>query len=135
MRVKGLGLALTCGPCPDPEPHNAPLTAAEASPVRIEGFSIAGAWRFNSKGQHMNYHDALKELQARSLALLGANTEYATAYKKVDVVAYRSAALSNKQKELIALLLGIVMRCDDCTVYHTRRCIDADITGRSWSRG
>jgi AhpD family alkylhydroperoxidase len=76
----------------------------------------------------MNYQDALKDLQARSLALLSANAEYAGAYKKVDVVAYRSGALSNKQKELIALLLGIMMRCDDCTVYHAKRCVDVGIS-------
>ena len=34
----------------------------------------------------------------------------------------------NKEKELIALAIGITVKCDGCIVHHTKGCIDAGCT-------
>ena len=36
--------------------------------------------------------------------------------------------LSLKEKELIALAIGITVKCDGCIVHHTKGCIDAGCT-------
>lgn len=45
----------------------------------------------------------------------------------LDNSAYRDGSLSSKTKEMMGLVASLVMRCDDCIVYHMDRCIEMDV--------
>lgn len=40
----------------------------------------------------------------------------------LDGQTYREGALDAKTKELLGLVASLVLRCDDCILYHTIRC-------------
>ena len=40
----------------------------------------------------------------------------------LDGQTYRDGALDAKTKELLGLVASLVLRCDDCVLYHTIRC-------------
>ena len=46
----------------------------------------------------------------------------------LDEQAYQSGALPTKVKELLGLVASMVLRCDDCVVYHLIRCSDEGVT-------
>jgi len=76
----------------------------------------------------MSYRDQLNELRSRTVNLLNASGDLATSIKRMEATAYQPNALSNREKELIGLLLGVVLHCEDCLVYHTMRCVSAGVT-------
>ena len=45
----------------------------------------------------------------------------------LDSEAYRKGALSSKAKEMMGLVASIVLRCDDCILYHLIRCRDEGV--------
>lgn len=48
----------------------------------------------------------------------------------LDSVAYRKGALPAKTKEMMGLVASLVLRCDDCILYHLFRCRAEGITER-----
>lgn len=76
----------------------------------------------------MSYKERLDDLQKRTLSLLNASGEFANSYKRRDIGVLENGALSTRHKELITLLLGVVMQCDDCIVYHASRCVRASVS-------
>jgi AhpD family alkylhydroperoxidase len=46
----------------------------------------------------------------------------------LDSQTYREGALSAKTKEMMGLVASLVLRCDDCILYHTIRCHEEGIT-------
>jgi AhpD family alkylhydroperoxidase len=46
----------------------------------------------------------------------------------LDSQAYQDGALSAKVKELLGLTASLVLRCDDCVLYHTIQCHEAGVT-------
>ena len=40
----------------------------------------------------------------------------------LDGQCYREGALSSQTKEMLGLVASLVLRCDDCILYHTIRC-------------
>ncbi len=46
----------------------------------------------------------------------------------LDGQTYRDGALSAKTKELLGLVASLVLRCDDCILYHTIRCKEEGVT-------
>jgi AhpD family alkylhydroperoxidase len=45
----------------------------------------------------------------------------------LDTQAYRDGALSARTKELLGLTASLVLRCDDCVLYHLIRCREEGI--------
>ncbi len=43
-------------------------------------------------------------------------------FSALDHQAYEPGALSTKTKELLGLVASMVLRCDDCIIYHLVRC-------------
>lgn len=41
----------------------------------------------------------------------------------LDTAAYKEGALDSRVKELIGLAASLVLRCDDCILYHTLRAL------------
>jgi AhpD family alkylhydroperoxidase len=46
----------------------------------------------------------------------------------LDSQAYRDGALPAKTKEMLGLVASLVLRCDDCVLYHLGRCRDEDVS-------
>ena len=46
----------------------------------------------------------------------------------LDTNAYKDGALPAKTKELLGLVASLVLRCDDCILYHTIRCFEEGVT-------
>lgn len=55
------------------------------------------------------------------LVLKDANLELKRFFS-LDSQTYRPGALDSKTKELLGLVASLVLRCDDCILYHTIRC-------------
>lgn len=83
----------------------------------------------------VTYRDELNGLRGRTGNLLGANADLSAAVRRMEQVSYQPGALSGREKELIGLLLGIVLHCEDCLVYHTMRCINAGVTREQFVEG
>lgn len=48
-------------------------------------------------------------------------------FYSLDSQVYDEGALSSKIKELIGLVSSLVLRCDDCILYHLIRCHEAGV--------
>jgi ribonuclease HI len=46
----------------------------------------------------------------------------------LDTQAYAEGALPAKTKELMGLVASMVLRCDDCILYHIGQCYDQGVT-------
>ncbi|MGD2245800.1 MAG: carboxymuconolactone decarboxylase family protein [Candidatus Aminicenantes bacterium] len=46
----------------------------------------------------------------------------------LDKNAYTAGALTPETKELLGLVASLVLRCNDCIIYHLLRCVDAGLT-------
>jgi len=46
----------------------------------------------------------------------------------LDGQTYRAGALPAKTKELLGFVSSLVLRCDDCILYHTIRCKEEGVT-------
>lgn len=60
------------------------------------------------------------------IVLDGANLELKRFFS-LDGQTYRPGALDAKTKELLGLVASLVLRCDDCILYHTIRCHEEGI--------
>jgi AhpD family alkylhydroperoxidase len=61
------------------------------------------------------------------LVLAGANLELRRFFS-LDSQTYRPGALDARTKELLGLVASLVLRCDDCILYHTIRCHEEGIS-------
>ncbi len=50
----------------------------------------------------------------------------------LDTQTYRDGALPARTKELLGLVASLVLRCDDCILYHVVRCREEGITGEEF---
>ncbi len=60
------------------------------------------------------------EVDGRAANLFKAAPDTMRAYRGLMEAASKDGALDAKTKELMALAIGIAMRCDGCIVYHAR---------------
>lgn len=69
-----------------------------------------------------NEREALNEI-----VLDSANLELKRFFS-LDGQTYRAGALDAKTKELLGLVASLVLRCDDCILYHTIRCYEEGVS-------
>ncbi|MCB9945478.1 MAG: carboxymuconolactone decarboxylase family protein [Geminicoccaceae bacterium] len=69
-----------------------------------------------------------KDYVARSALLAKAGGEPMKAFRALVRSVGGDSALSHKHKELIALAIGVAIRCEGCIVFHVRACIKAGAT-------
>jgi AhpD family alkylhydroperoxidase len=72
-------------------------------------------------------HDYLRVAQdvvEGATALRSAIPNAMAGFGALGAAAYADGALSGKHKELIALAIGITVRCDGCVGYHAKACFD-----------
>jgi AhpD family alkylhydroperoxidase len=48
----------------------------------------------------------------------------------LDHQVYQAGALPRPTKELLGLVASLVLRCDDCILYHLLRCREEGVTGK-----
>lgn len=46
----------------------------------------------------------------------------------LDSAVYENGHLSNKTKELLGLVASLVLRCDDCIIFHLNNCLALEVT-------
>lgn len=51
----------------------------------------------------------------------------------LDASTYQSGALDKKTKELLGFTASLVLRCDDCILYHLIECKEAGVTSEELS--
>ncbi|NOZ14119.1 MAG: carboxymuconolactone decarboxylase family protein [Acidobacteria bacterium] len=49
-------------------------------------------------------------------------------FYSLDSAVYRAGILPAKTKELMGLVSSLVLRCDDCILYHTIRCFEEGVS-------
>ena len=76
----------------------------------------------------MKYRDFVEYRQRMNDKILresGLNTKR---FFSLDSSVYRDGKLPAKTKELLGLVASLVLRCNDCIVYHLDRCIELGYT-------
>ncbi len=71
-----------------------------------------------------NWPDLTKSLSAELKNLRGGAPELMKAFSSLAQAALAPGALDPKTKELIALGIGVAVRCDDCIAFHVKAAVD-----------
>lgn len=72
-----------------------------------------------------NYPEHFTELQGRMGSLAKANPDVMKAFGQLHKAGSADGVLSTKMKELIALSIGVAVRCDGCIAFHTAGALKA----------
>lgn len=75
-----------------------------------------------------NWPEWTKELSANLRNLRGGAGEVMKAFSGIAQAALAPKALDTKTKELIALAIGVAVRCDDCIAFHVKAAVDHGAT-------
>ena len=68
----------------------------------------------------MNWTEFLSETNAELAAYRGAQKEAAGGFHKLAAAATAEGSLDTKTKELIAVAIGVALRCDGCIGFHVK---------------
>jgi len=71
-----------------------------------------------------NWPEMTKELTAQLRNLRGGAPEVMKGFSTIAQSALAPKALDAKTKELIALGIGVAVRCDDCIAFHTKAALE-----------
>ncbi|RBP10555.1 AhpD family alkylhydroperoxidase [Roseiarcus fermentans] len=74
--------------------------------------------------QTTNWPDLTKSLSSELKNLRGGAPEVMKAFSALAQAALTQGALDPKTKELIALAIGVAVRCDDCIAFHVKAAVD-----------
>jgi AhpD family alkylhydroperoxidase len=74
------------------------------------------------QGKHIDSYKNLRKLTAMLIAEI---PETMAGFGELHASSVASGALDSKTKELIALSIGIVMRCNGCIAFHVHDALDA----------
>ena len=72
----------------------------------------------------LDWPKTTKELSAQLRNLRGGTPEVMKAFSSIAQAATSAGALDAKTKELIALAIGVAVRCDDCIAFHAKAAIE-----------
>jgi AhpD family alkylhydroperoxidase len=70
----------------------------------------------------------IKDLSLGLRDLRGGAPEVMKAFSGLAQAALKPSALDAKTKELIALAIGVAVRCDDCIAFHVKAAVDHGAT-------
>ncbi len=74
--------------------------------------------------QPTNWPDLTKSLSSELKNLRGGAPEVMKAFSSLAQAALAQGAIDPKTKELIALGIGVAVRCDDCIAFHVKAAVD-----------
>jgi AhpD family alkylhydroperoxidase len=75
-----------------------------------------------------NWPEWTKELSGSLRNLRGSAGDVMKAFSGLAQTATEANALDVKTKELIAIAIGVAVRCDDCIAFHMKAAIDQGVT-------
>jgi AhpD family alkylhydroperoxidase len=75
--------------------------------------------------EHNHFHDVLNDLNPQGRALRKMIPDVYRGFGEMSGAAMTSGALERKVKELIAMVIGVAVRCDGCIASHTRGAVAA----------
>lgn len=76
----------------------------------------------------VSYPDRYRLVRKNAMKLGKAQASVMVPFEAMHKAASASGALDQKTKELMALAISIVVRCDDCIAYHVHDAIEAGAT-------
>lgn len=76
----------------------------------------------------MKYGEVLNELKAPTKSLRGAIPEAWGGFQALHAGAMRDGEVPSRLKEVVALAISVVKRCDGCIAYHARAAAKAGAT-------
>jgi len=77
------------------------------------------------KNRIKEFQENRENLNQIVMKYAGTNTKR---FYNIDWQAYEAGALPVKTKELLGLVSSLVLRCDDCVMYHLIRCFEQGVT-------
>jgi AhpD family alkylhydroperoxidase len=77
---------------------------------------------------HIDWKEFTKSLSPGIRDLRGGAGDVMKAFNAMSQAALRANALDTKTKELIAVAIGVAIRCDDCIGFHVKAAIEAGAT-------
>ena len=75
-----------------------------------------------------SYLEICEGVASGAAALREAIPGQMASFSKLGAESYRDAALTAKTKELIALAIGVTVRCDGCVSHHAKAVLDRGAT-------
>jgi AhpD family alkylhydroperoxidase len=75
-----------------------------------------------------SYKDITTRISKNAGALAKDHSGVMTGFRQLSTAAIADGALSMKQKEMIALAIGVAQRCDGCIGFHVKKLIELGIT-------
>jgi AhpD family alkylhydroperoxidase len=69
-----------------------------------------------------------KDITATLREMRGGAPDIMKAFAGMSQAALQTKALDTKTKELIALAIGVAVRCDDCIAFHAKAAVDQGAT-------
>lgn len=108
----------------------AALSAAPEGPARQAVAQIGPSERVFSPGSwdlsmHKDWQEFIRQISPSIRDLRTGVPEVMKSFSGVGKAAGSDGALDRKTKELIALAIGVAVRCDDCIAFHARECAAA----------
>jgi AhpD family alkylhydroperoxidase len=77
---------------------------------------------------HIDWKDHMKSLSQPLRDLRTGAPDVMKAFSALSQAALKTGALDTKTKELIAVAIGVAIRCDDCIAFHVKAAVDAGAT-------
>lgn len=82
----------------------------------------------SATGSGKSYPDAFQAVLKNSRALASAQPDVMRSFVALHMATAAPRALDTKTKELMALAISVVVRCDDCIAYHIHDAVEAGAT-------
>ncbi|SYZ73024.1 Alkylhydroperoxidase like protein, ahpd family [Candidatus Zixiibacteriota bacterium] len=76
------------------------------------------------KSRADKFREEREKLNDIVMKYAGINTKR---FYNIDWQTYQDGALSTKTKEMLGLVASLVLRCDDCIMYHLVRCFEEGV--------
>ena len=73
---------------------------------------------------HIDWNRLINELREPLRELRGGAPEVMKGFSAIAQAASKASALDTKTKELIALAVSVVIRCDDCIAFHAKAAVE-----------
>ncbi len=75
-----------------------------------------------------NYKEITARIGKNAVAFGKENPGVMQGFRQMSAAAITDGALSAKQKELIALAIGVSQRCDGCIGFHVKKLVELGVT-------
>ncbi|HMP74257.1 MAG TPA: carboxymuconolactone decarboxylase family protein [Kiritimatiellia bacterium] len=75
-----------------------------------------------------SYKDITTRISKNAVTFAKENSAVMQGFRAMSTAAIAEGTLSSKQKELIALSIGVTQRCDGCIGFHVKKLVELGVT-------